>query len=457
MSSQMQLPLERHQSQSQSQSEWLGQSAGIWKPTKTLTQSGRTVGPSSGLPLEDMAARSPRRLLLAVANDSSGNRFLDTLREREEELQFRFEGTLGELLGKRGVENASVADDLRDKFAFLKIKPGDDFSVIRSIFRHGCATRLPGAPFPDIDVEPAQHLEYARAGLGPNYILRSQGSMHDEYLKMLNTSAAKSNGSDVVIAVIDSGFESAGILSGFLDLIEYSNNTAKDNFGHGTAMASIIKDTAPDATLCAVRMADQDPDVSEAILGISAGSLHYQADIINLSFGLPEGKECSRCGTQTSVSTVFQRFLACISDKPMTKRGAPILVAATGNNGHATGFNLPSRLSYILAVGSINMARKRSDFSNYGTPHQRYIMMPGGERQDGLITEWIGEAHYKCFGTSAAAAYASGVLALYMSDADYQQTDRQSFLNNVLRNCLPCYNHDPDEHGKGYLAYQPHS
>lgn len=460
MSSQMQFQPESQKSQHQRQPECTDQqslSFGTPNPTTTRRQLGDRfdLGPNNGLPEEVVVNRNRRRLLVAVRNDYAGNHFLNTLRQREEELRFRFAGTLGEILSRRGVENASLADDLRDKFAFLDILPGEDFPVINSIFRHGCATKLPGTEFPDIDVEPAQPLQYARLGLGSNYNLRSAGSMHDQYLQMLNTPAAKSDGSGIVIAVIDSGFERAGVLSGFLDLVEPANTIEKDNFGHGTAMASIIKDAAPGATLYVVRMADQAPDVADAMLGIGAGSLHYRADIINLSFGLPEGKTCSLCGAQAAGSSVFRRFLASLSDKAMAAMGPPILVAATGNDGRTDGFDSPARWDFTLAVGSINKDRSRSSFSNYGTKlHDQYIMMPGGEEQQGAITEWIGEASHKCFGTSAAAAYASGVLALYMSDTAYQVADRQLFLDNVLSKCQPCDNHDPDEHGKGYLAYQ---
>jgi hypothetical protein len=109
-----------------------------------------------------------------------------------------------------------------------------------------------------------------------------------------------------------------------------------------------------------------------------------------------------------------------------------------------------------LAVGSITQARDRSNFSNYGTKlHSQYMMMPGGEEQQGVISEWVGEALHKCYGTSAAAAYASGVLALYMSDSNYQNTDRVAFLQDVLQQCQPCNNHQTVEHGLGYLPYQP--
>jgi hypothetical protein len=458
MGSQMQLEPEQTPMDSKElhRSEHFRQSSQTSTATTHHSESTSTSGSSGSLREEIVAEGCTRRLLVAVTNDMVGDDFLNSLREQQEALGFHFTGTLGEMLQQRGVRNAMLADELRDKFAFLDILPGHDFPVVNKILRHGCATKLPGAPFPDVDLEPAQRLRYASTGLGPNYNLRSSGSMHDQYLQLLNRSAAPSDGSGVVIAVIDSGFEKTGVLSGFLDLVEPTNTTEKDNFGHGTAMASIIQDMAAGATVFAVRMADQEPDVSEAMLGICTGSFHYAADIINLSFGLPEGTTCPHCGAQAAVSKVFQRFLHCLSEKPMSAYGPPILVAATGNDGHATGFDSPARWDFTLAVGSITQARNRSTFSNYGTRyHSQYIMMPGGEEQQGTISEWVGEARHKCYGTSASAAYASGVLALYLSDNTYRTADRAAFLQDVLKRCQPCNNHQALEHGLGYLPYYP--
>jgi len=444
------------------------------QPASTTTYppwTGGPIGSRSWLPGaqrqrygEDIGLRQPvitedptQRLLVAVTNDPAGNAFLNSLRSEQEELGFYFAGTLGEMLQQRGVANSTFADELHDKFAFLEVLPGYDFAVMNGILRRGCAAKPPGGPFPDIDVEPDQRMRYAGSGLGPNFDLRSTGSTHDQYLQLLNTSAAPSDGTGVVIAVVDSGFEKTGVLDGFLDLVEPKNKTEKDNFGHGTAMASIIKDVAKGAKVYAVRMADQGPDVSDAMLGMSAGSFHYAADIINLSFGLPEGTACPHCGAHASVSRVFKRFLHSLSEKPISGNGEPVLVAATGNDGHTTGFDSPARWDFTVAVGSITNARDRSSFSNYGTKlHSQYIMMPGGEEQNGSITEWVGEATQKCYGTSAAAAYASGVLALYMSDDKYQRTDRATFLQDVLQQCQQCNNHQTIEHGLGYLPYTPH-
>jgi subtilisin family serine protease len=191
------------------------------------------------------------------------------------------------------------------------------------------------------------------------------------------------------------------------------------------------------------------------MLGVSAGPFHYQADIINLSFGLPLGKRCPTCGAGASVSKVFWRFLRSISKKPVAPGGPPILIAATGNNGVSSGFDAPAQWKFTVAVGSINQKKERSSFSNYGTSgHSQHIMMFGGDENGGTITEWVGEATQKCVGTSAAAAYASGVLALYMTNTSYQHPDRAQFLQNVLSKCQFCRNHNSTECGKGYLEYR---
>jgi subtilisin family serine protease len=296
-------------------------------------------------------------------------------------------------------------------------------------------------------------MKYSLQGLGPNYVLRSSGSYHNSYLNRLNTSPRRS-AKGVKIAVVDSGFETTGVLGGFLDLVDKNNTREKDNFGHGTAMTTIIADIATGADVFSVRASDQGPKVSDAILGVSAASFHFESDIINLSFGLPLAQTCTVCGSTGGVSRVLHRLFRSLSEKPMGSGEPPILVAATGNDGRTDGFDPPAEWAFTVAVGAINSCLDRASFSNYGTAgHSQYIMMPGGEESGGAATEWIGEATHKCYGTSAAAAYASGILALYMADPAYAGLSRSLFLAQVLANCRPCHNQNAKEHGLGYLPY----
>jgi subtilisin family serine protease len=395
-----------------------------------------------------------RRLIVAVTNDVLGNAFLNSLRENQAQFGFEFAGTLEEMLARRKVNNAAMARELRDNFAFLEVPPGFEFPIMNTVLRHGCSIAL--QEMADVDIEPDLPMRLSHtAGLGPNYQLHSVGSMHTQYLSVLNTAAAAPfNGQGISVAVVDSGFERQGVLSGFLDLVEPTNSVEKDNFGHGTAMASIIADVVPGASVYSIRIADRGPDVSEAMLGISAASFHFQADIINVSFGLPQGKSCLTCGSSSKVSRVFFRLLRSLSEKAMNPAGPPVIVAATGNDGHSTGFDSPAQWDFTVAVGSINLNKGRSTFSNYGTVgHQHYLMMPGGEDIGSGATEWVGEATQKCYGTSVAAAYASSVLGLLMSDPKHQKPTRKDFLDAILNTCQPCNNQNANEHGLGYLPY----
>jgi len=394
-----------------------------------------------------------RRLVVAVSNDEAGNAFLDALKGAEERLGFRFLGTLADILAQLEVSGASRADELADKFAFLAIRPGFDFPVINNVLRHGC--QLAANAIANVDVEGDLPMDYSlQRGVGPNYVLRSSGSHHDAYLKQLKVSSVRSaNG--IKIAVVDSGFETPGTIGGFLDLVDSRNKTEVDKFGHGTAMTSIIADVATGADVYSVRASDQGPKVSEAMLGVSAASFHFDADIINLSFGLPLAQTCTACGSTGGVSRVLHRLLRSLSETPTSSGEPPILVAATGNNSRTDGFDAPAEWDFTVAVGAINSSLDRSSFSNYGTSgHNKYILMPGGEESGGAATEWIGEATHKCYGTSPSVAYASGILALYMADPTYAGLNRSSFLTQVLGNCKPCNSQNTTEHGLGYLPYK---
>jgi hypothetical protein len=90
--------------------------------------------------------------------------------------------------------------------------------------------------------------------------------------------------------------------------------------------------------------------------------------------------------------------------------------------------------TFTVAVGAINSSLNHSSFSNHGTSGRgQYIMMPGGEESGGAATERIGEATKKCYGTLPAAAYASGIFALYTADPTYSGQSGSSFLSGPFR------------------------
>jgi hypothetical protein len=194
--------------------------------------------------------------------------------------------------------------------------------------------------------------------------------------------------------------------------------------------------------------------------GICKAVFDYQAHIINLSIGFSSlGSRCQSCGMSAQArSLVFEKFLWSLKELGQgAPFKAPIYVTATGNDG-ASKFDHPAAYDSTLAVGSINSKLKRSSFSNYGTQHHHYLVMPGGDYDDvnQTFVEWAGEGTSgKCLGTSAAAAYASGMLALYRSDPRYSTQTRQKFLDQIINNCDRAFqHHNWAEHGAGYLSFK---
>jgi hypothetical protein len=238
------------------------------------------------------------------------------------------------------------------------------------------------------------------------------------------------------------------------------NSIEADTNGHGTAMASIIRDVAPQANVVAIRISDGFPRMWKLMEGISAASFQHQADIINISCGLDNiPTACPKCGLASpGLSTNMQYFLEDISQKEVGIHGPPLLLASTGNNARSNGYCYPAFWNFTIAVGSINSTIARSRFSNYwiSSSHPAFVVMPGGDEDSSSnATEWVGEGNdAKCIGTSPATAYASAMLALYLSDPNYHQPDREKFLQQVLANCDDTFSgYDRDEHGEGFLPY----
>jgi subtilisin family serine protease len=399
----------------------------------------------------DATVNRKSQLIVAVPNDTTGNSQFDSLQKSHWNLR-----SLSETLEQLGVPKTSLTriGQMKYRFGFIAVKPGDEFKELADIYRWLCEVKLFSF---DIMIEPDSPGHFSpEEGIGTDFKLEAEGSSHSEYLDLLRVSNANVNGDRVKIGVLDSGFAGDFPATGFLDLVEPSNQTSRDRFGHGTAMASIIHSVADKAEIYSIRIADRYPYISDVMLGSCAAAFRFAVNILHLSGGVSQGAACSCCNHQYTTSQILQRFLGSLMDS--TAADKTIFIAATGNDGRSTGFDLPAKLLQIVAVSSINQNLKRSTFSNYGTKnHHWHIAMPGGDAAlNGKPNEWAGKARVEAFGTSVSAAYASGIIALYISDPDYawNTSTRDAFLDTVLRKCDPCNEGNPDMCGKGYLPYQ---
>jgi hypothetical protein len=311
--------------------------------------------------------------------------------------------------------------------------------------------------------------------LGSNFKLSGKHADYRDNMLHANKAWKDSKGAGITIAIIDSGIESGSLISvgKYKDLIDPAGSSSHtDQSGHGTAMATIIKNVARDANVDVLRVYERTHlKLWDLMVGISTAVTDCQAQIINLSLGFPELKDCTSCGASWQPrSKVLETLIEGLTQLHTKVSGPPepIFVCAVGNNRKVDGIHHPAAYDLTLAVGAVNSSYNRSAFSNYDqfNKKDRYLLLPGGDdTQDvnGDPVEYVGEAQDSshntnyCVGTSPAAAYASALLALYWASPTYIKKTPNELLDEMLR--LKCSkgaipNHDSYQHGAGFFSWQ---
>lgn len=213
-------------------------------------------------------------------------------------------------------------------------------------------------------------------------------------------------GAGVTVAVIDTGLDLnhpafAGALSTPSGWKDYYNNDAVPQdegtlgvggYGHGTNVAGIILQIAPQAKIMPIRVLGPDGsgDVANIAQAIS-WAVANGARIVNLSLG------------STSDSKVVQEAIKAATSKN-------VLVVSSAGNSNASKITFPAsaaaKIPGSLSVGSVDGKDVKSKFSNYAGELE--VMAPGEDvyapAPDNLMAAWSG--------TSQAAPIAAGALAL---------------------------------------------
>jgi subtilisin family serine protease len=228
-----------------------------------------------------------------------------------------------------------------------------------------------------------------------------------------------------------------------------------DRHGHGTVMANILHDVAPSANLLIYRVADADGSVTEWD-ALAALATYANADVINLSlqFGL-KARICPTCGrhSHTSRSQIFENIIKQLA----SRHPRPVVVAAAGNH-QSSDLSFPARFAETIAIGAVNSTGKLSVLSNYGKQYtegnepDNHFVMPGGD--DGVEPqETIGsfgrrdELNWQ--GTSFAAAYASGVIAILIARQSAEKAKYEVILNKLRESAQP--REETEKYGHGLI------
>ncbi|MRG87486.1 S8 family serine peptidase [Salinibacillus xinjiangensis] len=211
------------------------------------------------------------------------------------------------------------------------------------------------------------------------------------------------SGKGIKIAIIDTGIalhEDLNIAGG-VSFTSYSKTFQDDN-GHGTHVAGIIGaknngigtiGVAPDANLYSVKVLDHNGQgyLSDIIAGID-WAVSNQMDIINLSLGTPYDS----ISLKKAVDEAYANGV--------------LVVAAGGNNGNVDGLGntveFPAKYDSAISVGAIDGMNARASFSATGSELE--VVAPGV----GIVSSYLNNRYVKMNGTSMAAPYVSGLLAL---------------------------------------------
>jgi|APTNR8051073442_1049403.scaffolds.fasta_scaffold09440_3 hypothetical protein len=297
------------------------------------------------------------------------------------------------------------------------------------------------------------------------------GNHHRTYLDMMKVPDAHNDGvkgHKRTIAIVDSGVEPAHapIVHEMIDVLQnpaQRNAAPQDDKGHGTAMALLAHEVAPDAKIYLVRITDRHRPVNiyGVIAGVFVAAIDCAANVINLSLGFPEIGKCGVCGAERELRSFALESAMRIAQLRGGAQPMLLYTAAVGNGGVATGLDHPARYASAIPVGSVDSTNNRSAFSNYDRVnlHKDHIMAPGGQTTGRTVTEASGgwqSTGAPCHGTSAATAYAAGMLALLWSDGRYAALDADAFLAAVkATHCSRQSGQRIDEYGSGLIRYEP--
>jgi len=258
---------------------------------------------------------------------------------------------------------------------------------------------------------------------------------------------AVSTGTGVTIGIVDSGIDAAhqdlvGKLVGGADCIGTSGDAAAcqpgggDVVGHGTHVAGIaaadtnnglgVAGMAPDAHLLSARVVGGDGSGVDSDVGAGiVWAVDHGAQVINLSLGTER------------TTTYLGRFFSAGVEYAWSHGAIPVVAA-----GNAAGAPNYGSLDMVV-VGATTPAGQVASYSNQLGSAKWGLVAPGGAADgnidDDIVSTWVGNQYATMAGTSMAAAYVSGALALLLAQG-MTPADAVQRLVATAAPCVRCGN-----------------
>ena len=370
------------------------------------------------------------------------------------------------------IEHVEYVDSLENKLAKLDLKPGLDreFDLhlvrvpsgqeswktthLQFFYKHELLRAIRSSPQLFMKVLGRSDYQFT---VSPNHLLTlassspptapvsansfRYGMYHSQYKQAIGLPLPSvSSPGTVRVLLLDSGVAADAPISVVdrRNIVDPKNpRNTQDDHGHGTAVALLIHDLAPNSQFIVFKVADATGRISEwdALAGIVAES---DAHVVNLSlqFGLlDKGKGCAVCGreSQASRSAIFENIVGQLAKR----KPRPVVIAAAGNYKD-TDLAFPARFADVLAIGGITSRRVLSSDCNsgstdqVGSPHKNHFVLPGGERDPSRVESVMTSTGGREWsGSSFACGFASGLVAELLSRQGTQSFDFDKFVDGL--------------------------
>lgn len=228
-------------------------------------------------------------------------------------------------------------------------------------------------------------------------------------------------GEGVTVAVVDSGVAKHFALDEAV--VDYRNFTTDsdihDTLGHGTHCAGVIgartgaaKGIAPKAKLLSLKvLGHSGMGSNDAVAQAVTYATEAKVDIISMSLGSvrPDDR------VHTAIKAAYDKGI--------------IVVCAAGNDGGSV--NYPAAFPETIAVGAVDRSGNVCEFSSRG--REIAVAAPGAD----ITSTWLANGYATISGTSMAAPFVAGILALYVSACkhDGDKVDHSHVTDALAKTC----------------------
>ncbi len=219
-------------------------------------------------------------------------------------------------------------------------------------------------------------------------------------------------GKGIRVAVLDTGIDldhpeiKDNIKGGFS-----SNGVSfEDDIGHGTFIAGIIKEIAPEVELYSVKVLDKGKGyLSDVILGLE-WCIQNKIQVINIGFG-------SEIDNQSFREAILKTYAQGI-----------VIVAPAGNKGK-NEVDFPARYPEVFAITATDKNDQLALFSNFGPEID--FAAPGVD----ISSTFLGGGHRNFSGSSLASAHVTGTVALLLYLRSHANPDQiKEILSSTAEN-----------------------